>query len=150
MKNVTVLFGKKGVGKTFLAKSLSEVYRFPVIIDGPAASSKIDKFYFDQVMDHTDLIFIDDIPKIDFEEMVFRLFGELLVERKYNTPFEMKSPRAIITIDCDKQFIAQFGGSINARCNFIHVMNKPKGIDGSRIETKKFLPESFIPKKVEL
>ncbi|TSE05225.1 hypothetical protein [Aquimarina algiphila] len=118
----TIIFGKtkpdqKGTGKSFLANNFMMLYNNPFYING---RREYDPFYFDGLDSTNDVIYVDDVSKDNFKSISSLLFKPtIVVKRLGGWPFEIDTPKIVITLDVDYGFIKSLDPQTYKGCSFI-------------------------------
>jgi hypothetical protein len=115
--NIKIITGKDESGKTLLAKNMMLAFDHPLFIDGRSLQNLKSPFLFSEFEDLTDLIVIDDVPVKYIQDLIYRCYGILRVEKRGFEPEELLSPKVIITTS--NFYIENYENSIKRRIEVI-------------------------------
>jgi len=97
-KKIIVITGKPESGKTSLAKNMALAFENPIWLDARSFSLQ-NRFFFDCLNKSHDLIVLDDLPQRFVNFIAYGLSTEITIEKRGQKPFEIPTPKIIITCD---------------------------------------------------
>ncbi|WP_336092593.1 hypothetical protein [Leeuwenhoekiella sp. CH_XMU1409-2] len=113
MKKRIIIFGGANTGKTRLAKQMALAFDNPVFISGRKLNES--RFPYEELESDNDLMIIDNVTTgIISLKPSFLVSETLIINKEIFT-----TPKTIITIECDEEFIDELPKAIKLRSIFI-------------------------------